>query len=233
MPGSSRKDRYTTTYLELALYGCCRHGAETTTKMVKCLLLAGADANEHSLDASRKKISVLHCAVQRDLRGCAQLLLEHGAVTQDVEVLRTAIEALADRGAGMVQLLLKHGASPNYVVRQTGAACNLLFEACAVWCCVTCQIEVVEALVAAGADVNMRTASGITPIMCARQAPTARALIGLGADVFAKDNSGLTVVDHAEENECEEVAALIKQTIEDIENELPPLEWVFQRKCCL
>lgn len=226
MPGSARKDRYTTTYLELALFGCSTHNKEAMTKIIKCLLLAGADANEHNLDANRDKDSVLHCAVQRGLVDCAKLLLDHGAIA-DIEVLRAAVNAVPDHGMKLVRLLIEYGASPNYIVRATGMPSNLLYDACIIWCCVPCQVEAVSALVAAGADVNIRSVpNGITPLMCVRQVEVAKVLIDFGADVFARDNGGLTVEDHAKENGSEEVAALIKQTMEDIENELPPLERV-------
>jgi len=62
--------------------------------------------------------------------------------------------------------------------------------------------EIVESLVRRGADVNIRLAGGLTPLMIAVSGDSriVRLLVEAGADVKAKDDSGAGVLERAKDN---------------------------------
>jgi hypothetical protein len=101
------------------------------------------------------------------------------------ELYRAALNGESDR----VGELLAGGADPNQVA--TGEEEGLPLCAAAAWD----RVEVAEALLAAGADVNGREAGGWTALLWAAangHADTARLLLGAGAEADAANDDGDT-----------------------------------------
>lgn len=112
--------------------------------------------------------------------------------------------------AAAVELLLKHNADPN--LRSTDNASALH------WACLFGDVRIVEMLIAAGSDLNVRRENnrhegGPTPLHMAigkSRDDIAIALIDAGASVDI-DYFGLTVVEYAERHGCQLVVAHLQQ----------------------
>ena len=96
-----------------------------------------------------------------------------------------------------------------YRFEQSNAGDTLLHEAT-----IKGKKEVVELLIAKGADINAKDKDGQTPLHAAVNGgykELAELLIARGADMNAKNNSGRTPLDLARERKYKEVAKLLKK----------------------
>jgi ankyrin repeat protein len=73
--------------------------------------------------------------------------------------------------------------------------------------------EIVELLIAKGADVNVKSGFGQTPLhwACNEGRHVAELLIAKGADVNAKDEEGFTPMDHAAIGGNKKIADLLRK----------------------
>lgn len=105
-------------------------------------------------------------------------------------------EAVGHRRLATVKRLLREGADVDFRSSQNGS--TLLMDAAT-----SGMDEITQALLQAGANVNVHDAWGGTPLMAAVAAQSegiARALLEAGADVNARDQWGLTALSSAVEN---------------------------------
>jgi ankyrin repeat protein len=171
--------RYRDRYSQTALFAAAGNGRQAA---VRALLSANADPNDGSLAAAalRGDMAILH------------VLLDAGAdPARDPNALSEATRRGND---AVVLLLLERGA------RAAGTPGDItpLHRAAGV-----CGPEVVRALVARGADPNVRDHSRQTPLVYAvasRRPDNVRALLAAGADPNARDAEGKTPLQHAAAN---------------------------------
>jgi hypothetical protein len=130
------------------------------------------------------RLTPLHWAVRNQHEEAARVLLEHGADpnVRDETGMSPLSIASALGAAGLVRLLLHHGADVNgrqHPDEATVDAAPLLMA------CNRRQLEVGRILVANAADVNLRDASGFTPLamLTADDVELARLLIEHGANL--------------------------------------------------
>ena len=181
------------------LYAACKEGHES---VVKLLLNKGADPN--TLTTSRDLSSPLLIAVWRGNAMIVELLLEKGAELHPSGEFLLHIACCGDAGwktAGedgdtksaelklpTIRLLLQHGVNVNAICDKGDTT---LYRAC-----VNQQLEVVQVLLEAGADVNLASKSHyIYPLSAACEAGNAELvnlLVKAGADVNCRNNNDET-----------------------------------------
>ena len=79
-----------------------------------------------------------------------------------------------------------------------------------------CDIQKVNELLAAGAEVDLRSSAGRTPLMGAAyygNADTVKYLIKAGADIHARSNTGDTALSLATSSNQREVAELLRNAV--------------------
>ena len=111
-----------------------------------------------------------------------------------------------------VQLLLAKGANPNLVSQNQTFARGVPILQSAV---AAGNIEVIKALLTHGADVNVRSAEGMTALHAAAfegNAAIVKLLIANGADIEAKTNKGETAREIAGKKGNEQIAGLLKHS---------------------
>ncbi len=184
---------------------------------VKCLISLGADIE--ALD-SDDLTPLMNAAVYGSLLS-AQALLDAGACVDRTNTLGHTALTLSipgkmhydspdnplDMRADMVQLLLTHGANPNHApVNGTLALTNAIGY----------QIDAITSLLlGAGADINARDNSGLTPSMIAMQHATMEMcdqLLSLeDIDLHVTNNDGRGLLFYAlQRDDAEEVMALVE-----------------------
>ena len=126
----------------------------------------------------------------------AKLLIEYGADVNTSDLNETSVlmnvlrlpdfmkDKNNDRLKQMVKLLIDKGADVN---ASNSRYCVLDFA-------VKCDVEIVELLIEANANVNSRTFAGRTPLMLCGSPEIARLLINNGALVNAQDDFGQTAL---------------------------------------
>ena len=141
------------------------------------LLAAGADANA----ADDHGVTPLIRAAENASVALAELLLSAGAAASADQAngLTPLMVAARTGNTDLVRTLLKHGANVNAATTEIGATALM-------WAVAAPHPAIAEALIAAGADVHVSTAKGMTPLLTAAQhgdIEMARLLIAAGADV--------------------------------------------------
>lgn len=139
---------------------------------IEALLKAGADIER----PTRQGYTPLEVAIGEDQLFAARALIDGGA---DVN---------AANGATKVTPLMLVASQLSKQARATHLAAGLT------------PIDIAEALIARGADVNGRSAAGVTPLMVAaghNNPPMIGLLLGKGADPALKNNAGKTALDVA------------------------------------
>src|SRR5262245_30452634 len=132
----------------------------------------------------------LFAAIQRGAVADVERLLERGASANivDAEGTPALMAATLFANVEMADRLLKHGADPN----QAGPAGTTAL----MWA--VPSLEKVRRLVAAGANVNARSASDRTPLLVAASYPRTvevlKLLLERGADLRAQDRGGATAL---------------------------------------
>jgi ankyrin repeat protein len=128
----------------------------------------------------------------------------------DVSSERSAWFAAVRGGeAAAVRELLRRGADPAWRDPSVGSDNETaLHDAASLGHC-----AVIELLLSAGADVNVRSASGWTPLMRAcntGKLAAARLLLAAGADTDARNDEGYTAYGRVP-GTCDELLALLRQ----------------------
>ncbi len=169
------------------------HGAQVTLpvatamgdlKAIKKLITGGADVNA----ADKDRDSAFSNAVHRNQWDAAILLLENGAQIEDACGLYKAllIAAAKDGHIGMIRTLLKE---ETIAKEELLPALDMAAS--------EGKLEVVQLLLAEGADANGKDKHDRTPLMAAAikgQLETAQLLLAKGADTNARDLDGATAL---------------------------------------
>lgn len=146
--------------------------------------------NKIDLEAVVEDCTPLYLACLKGHTEVARELIEGGA---KVDGDSPPIFAAAGKGnLELVQLLLKHGANPSAFSTQHAGCCGLHIAA------EKNYVEVVECLLAAGVDVNIRSEKQkLTPLIsaaCCGSMEAVQALIKAGADIDAQSSTGNTAL---------------------------------------
>ena len=145
--------------------------------IAKMLIERGADANA----VNERGESALWWAALNGRADVVEVLLQAGADVNKADKKGDAPLSVAP-SATIATMLIERGASLN-VVNQSGES--------ALWLAAkTCRVEVVEALVRAGADVVKADNCGNAPLSVAANATIATMIIERGVDVNAVNQSG-------------------------------------------
>jgi ankyrin repeat protein len=164
---------------------------------VGTLLRAGADINA----AYGSNITPLYEAAQSRQRRVVDLLVstEGVAVNAATATGFTALHIAAHRGYPEIVAAVASHPGVELNTRITEQLFAPLHFAVMVGCILTTQV-----LIAAGADVNVRTAGGITPLCFAvlqNRIDAIKALIEAGADVNMREDAGRAPLHHAVAND--------------------------------
>ena len=188
-------------------------------EIVKLLVDAGANVNApHMMYGKEIGYNALKYALEGNQTEIAQFLREKGA-QEPVAPAPTAAaipaasldQALMQGDAAQVKALLSQGADPNTLIPGVGPA--ILFA------CTTGNVEAVQVLVDAKADVNaMGSISGFTPLMMAAQLGNkalVEILLKAGADVNIAHQvngqaSGLNALKMAQNGGFAEIVDILK-----------------------
>ena len=169
-------DSHDTTALHWAVY-------RDDVEMVARLIAAGADVNR----TNRYDETPLSLACVNGNPGILEDLLELGALPNLPAAGEPPLLTCARTGSvDAVELLLSHGANPNITEDWKG-------QTAVMWAAAEDHAEVVETLVAHGADVNAAATPGQAALFIAVQLghdATVRALLAAGADVTVTSPGG-------------------------------------------
>lgn len=165
-------------------------------KTIRILLKNGADVNAADESWLKTGRTPLMCAVLHGDPALVQALLACGA-RQDMKNKDgdTALALARKKGLEYIAQLLEKAASGVLPSPPVDAATDPLFQAVKKG-----RLKDVKALVAGGADVNLRDTSGSTPLLHAADGNSpamVRLLLRLGADVNAKNGSNNTALLYA------------------------------------
>jgi ankyrin repeat protein len=174
--------------------------------LARVALLLGADPSL----PGKKGFTPLHWAAWRANEQVVELLLQHGANVEAVDGYgyTPLTWASANRTPRTVDLLLRYHADPNTPIRsgKLSGATPLMLAAGAQ------DVVSARSLVAAGANVNARTADGLTPLGSAAfagQPGVVEFLIGAGANVESRNKAGMTPLFEAALNGNEEAVVVL------------------------
>ena len=172
---------------------------------VKQHLASGVDVNTKDSQSG----TPLHYA--SDQIKVAEFLLEKDARVNSVDYRgRTPLDyAMSARDSETADLLRKHGGKTGKELKDLERVKESIQAAARIG-----HIEAVKQHLAAGADVNAKTKSGLTPLHHAAfygHMEIAELLIEKGADVKAKDMNGKTPLDEAIKRKHTETADLLRK----------------------
>ncbi|KAL6061854.1 early endosome antigen 1 [Balamuthia mandrillaris] len=144
-----------------------------------------------NLEAVVEDCTPLYLACLKGHTEVAEILIEGGAKVDGD--LSPPIFAAAGKGnLELVKLLLKHGANPSAFSSQHAGCCGLHIAA------EKNYVDVVEALLEAGVDVNIRSEKQkLTPLIsaaCCGSLGAVKTLIKAGADIDAQSSTGNTAL---------------------------------------
>lgn len=180
-------------------------------ELVRLLIEHGADVNGSPADAQDPD-TVLMAAMQSAKADVVdEILLHHPDVNAKDSSGRTALALLLLHGRTVdmeriIKALVAHGANLSQV---DGQEFTPLFATCLAP--KTIAPKTIKVLAAAGADVNARAPSGLTPLMyCASDKGTVEALLEAGADPTLQDKYGESAARHARDLGSKEAADLLE-----------------------
>jgi ankyrin repeat protein len=162
------------------LYVAARKGYP---EIVKLLLERGADVNKNT-----HGITPLYIAVSKDRVDIVRILVEQGGAdvnSTDSSGMSVLDIACRDGNADMVDFLITHGADVNPTTGHAPLYIAAGYD----------NESIINALIAAGANVNAQSGTGSTPLHSAAgqgRIGVVNALIRAGANVNAEDNDGVT-----------------------------------------
>ncbi len=134
------------------------------------------------------QLTALDVAIRIDNQQAIKALIETNKVSRLNESLHTAAGA---QRASTIELLIKHGANPNYA--------NEFGHSVLMYATSFGSNEVIECLVKKGANINQARSNGMTALMLAGYGSNIekiRLLIKLGAEKNLIDSKGLTALDY-------------------------------------
>ena len=166
------RDRHGMTPLHYLL-GLCQGEDKEILPIVQVLLKAGIDVNARDIYGRTPIFAANTTAI-------AQTLANAGADV-NARALDGATPLIEAQTGELVRFLVGRGADPCAMDDDQNTP---LSQAIANF---PDDVQAAQALVAAGADVNMRLWDGLTPLHLARSAAMVRFLIGAGADPAARD----------------------------------------------
>ena len=170
------------------------------------LLKAGANPNKPDADGS----TPLHFAAEHKAAEAVKVLLAAGGkVNAQNKKGETPLFCAVEEGAGLdiVKILLAAGADPNIAAAKRDNSTPLI-EAVREG-----QPEVLDALLSAGAKVDMAVANGRTALIFAirdKALPLMRKLLAAGANPNLADKSGATPIMYAASEGMEMLTALVE-----------------------
>jgi ankyrin repeat protein len=196
-----------------------------SAEVVKLLIAHGADVKT----ADKLNATALHkAAIGGDVE-TLRILLDAGVDVnaRDAADFTALMGATSNGSVAAVKLLLAHGARVNdasgggevithkHGVQQNGVTALGSFTAL-LYAAVSAPVDVVRALLDAGADVNVRDVRGLTPLITAVatdhfQIETIRLLIARGARVNDQSLANETALDWAEKFRPTPVVRMLKQ----------------------
>jgi ankyrin repeat protein len=198
--------------------------SDNSSAIVRLLLERGADPKPV---ARADKVTALLAATRgNDLESIRQLAASGDVNAADLAGMTPLMNAAAHGNVAAVKLMLARGANVNAVsappgtvpgshvkngIIQIGTLTPLLLAVATGG-----SAEVVNTLIAAGADVNARDARGLTALMTAvatdhGDPAIVRALVARGADLAATDLNGETALDWARKAGDTPDAAMLKR----------------------
>jgi ankyrin repeat protein len=161
--------------------------------IIKLLLAHGADPN------SAGNQGLLVAAINSGKLSVVQLLMEAGARVRDFSRKSSGedvlVAAIWKGNPKILKYLLDHGADPNGIDAINGGTAIQLAA-------IRGDVDVMQMLLAAGADINHRNHNGMTALMLACQEGQIKAaefLLAHGADPRYKDKHGRTAGTFAKE----------------------------------
>ncbi|HET9551518.1 MAG TPA: ankyrin repeat domain-containing protein [Anaeromyxobacteraceae bacterium] len=180
--------------------GCAsvpRAAYEGDTTQVRAYLAGGGAVDARGNDGGCDGCTLLHLAAVGGREEVARELLDRGADPNAVagHGLTPLHYAAGGQSAGVVRLLLARGATRSLEARDEWGNTPLLRAAGMARPASEPSPEIIEALAAAGADVNAVTSKGNTPLHIAAYkgfAGTVRLLLSKGADPSRRNAAGET-----------------------------------------
>ncbi len=201
---------------------------ENDVSQVESLLKEGASVNTRAIDSGSFTPLMIasHCGYLR----VAVSLVEAGASVNAKAwevygvrgrlVATTALIQAARAGRTvLVRFLIKEGANPNaqsMLIQYAFSKHPVRIQAFTSLIVGAGYPEVVKELVAHGANPNVATVEGVTPLMMASQygaVGSVRALISAGANVCSEDTRGRPVLSYAESGGATEIISILHQRV--------------------
>jgi len=186
--------------------GIC--GAAVRGELEKVVAYLQADPKAMTeRDAGR---TPLHWAAESGRTNVVEYLLSIGVDPKlgDAKGFTPLHSAAAFRHTGVVKSLLDHGADPKAVAK---GGYSVLLSACSGWP----KREIIELLIEAGADPNVKSDDGVTPLqkLSFREPPeTLKLLLAAGANVNQVGWEGSTAFHWAIDGDNVEVAHLLAES---------------------
>jgi ankyrin repeat protein len=151
------------TYLHTALTTACSNGGETCESMVQLLIAAGANLDHENVD---KHVPVMYAAWDGQMGAVVALHAAGANLRARGQNNRLLTWASESGNLELVQWLFDHDLVEGIDEQSTGSS-DEVGESAFYVACEFGRLDVAKLLISKGADVNLRTALGTTPIAAA------------------------------------------------------------------